>query len=131
MRKNKSEIYLANMSISLYRDGDEAMTEVKNLHRGADVEIENAYIANYRSAFSSKAKFWVSESRNSEEAELAHPGDIRGVHNSAVLGDVRLPAYDICSLFAFRTQPLFWTCTGAPPRGAYIQRRFNEYGGFW
>lgn len=31
MRKNKSEIYLANMSISLYRDGDEAMTEVKNL----------------------------------------------------------------------------------------------------
>ncbi|CAG0982193.1 MAG: hypothetical protein MPEBLZ_03419 [Candidatus Methanoperedens nitroreducens] len=59
---------LGDMSISLYRDGDEAMTEVKNLHRGADVEIENAYIANYRSAFSSKAKFWVSESKNSEEA---------------------------------------------------------------
>ncbi|MDL5503273.1 MAG: hypothetical protein QSU88_08655, partial [Candidatus Methanoperedens sp.] len=44
------------------------MTEVKNLHRGANVEIENAYIANYRSASSGKAKFWVSESKNKEEA---------------------------------------------------------------
>lgn len=59
---------LGDMSISLFRDGDEAMTEVLNLHRGANVKIENAYIANYRSASSSKAKFWISESKNKEEA---------------------------------------------------------------
>lgn len=59
---------LGDMSISLYRDGDEAMKEVKNLHRRTNVEIEKAYIANYRSTSASKAKFWVSESKNKEEA---------------------------------------------------------------
>lgn len=59
---------LGDMNIVLYRDGDIAMTEVKNLHRGTKVEIENAFIANYRSTLTNKAKFWVSESKNSEEA---------------------------------------------------------------
>jgi len=59
---------LGDMSLALYRDGDAAMTEVKSLHRGANVEIENAYIANYRSTPASKAKFWVSESKTKEEA---------------------------------------------------------------
>lgn len=60
---------LGDMNIALYREGDAAMTEVKSLHRGANVEIENAYIANYRNTPASKAKLWVSESKNSEEAE--------------------------------------------------------------
>ncbi|VVB90152.1 Uncharacterised protein [uncultured archaeon] len=59
---------LGDMTIALYRDGDIAMTEVKNLHRGTNVEIENAFIADYRGTPPSKAKFWVSESKNSEEA---------------------------------------------------------------
>ena len=69
--KNSAAIFpekLGDMSLALYREGDAAMTEVKSLHRGANVEIENAYIANYRSTQASKAKFWVSESKTSEEA---------------------------------------------------------------
>ncbi len=58
------------MTIALYRDGDAAMTDVKGLHgNNPEVKIENAYIANYRSTPASKAKFWVSESKTSEEAE--------------------------------------------------------------
>ncbi len=57
---------LGDMNIVLYRDGDVAMTEVKNLHRGSNVEIENAFIANYRSTPTNKAKFWVSESKTRE-----------------------------------------------------------------
>lgn len=98
MRKNISEIYLAifiiaviaataflylqtqekssygifpeklgDMSIALYREGDAAIAEVKNLHGGAVVP-ENAYIANYRSGTGSKAKFWISESKDSATA---------------------------------------------------------------
>ncbi|MCZ7393818.1 MAG: hypothetical protein ABOK23_05960 [Candidatus Methanoperedens sp.] len=98
MRKNKSEIYLAifivaviaataflylqtqeknssgifpeklgDMNLTLYMEGDAAIGEVKNLHGGAVVP-ENAYIANYRSTTGNKAKFWVSESKSSEEA---------------------------------------------------------------
>ena len=60
---------LGDMSLALYRDGDSAMTEVKGLHgNNPGVKIENAYIANYRSTPSSKAKFWVSESKTREEA---------------------------------------------------------------
>lgn len=59
---------LGDMNIALFREGDAAMAEVQSLHRGANVEIENAYIANYRSTPASKAKLWVSESKNSEEA---------------------------------------------------------------
>ncbi|MCX9010817.1 MAG: hypothetical protein OIN66_06810 [Candidatus Methanoperedens sp.] len=69
--KNASSIFpekLGDMSLALYRDGDAAMTEVKSLHRGANVEIEKAFIANYRGSAGNKAKFWVSESKNSEEA---------------------------------------------------------------
>ena len=69
--KSSSGIFpekLGDMSLFIYRDGDVAMTEVKSLHRGANVEIENAFIANYRSPAGNKAKFWVSESKNSEEA---------------------------------------------------------------
>lgn len=71
--ENASGIFpekLGDMSLSLYREGDVAMTEVKNLHRGANVEIENAFIANYRSPAGNKAKFWISESKNSGEAAL-------------------------------------------------------------
>ncbi len=58
---------LGDMSMALYREGDAAITEVKSLHGGAVVP-ENAYIANYRGTSGSKAKFWVSESKTSEEA---------------------------------------------------------------
>ncbi len=98
MRKNKSEIYLAafiiaviattaflylqaqeknnygffpeklgDMSITLYTEGEAAIAEVKNLH-GGSVVPEKAYIANYRSSAGNKAKFWVSESKNNEQA---------------------------------------------------------------
>lgn len=69
--KNTTGIFpekLGDMSLALFREGDAAMAEVKSLHRGANVEIENAYIANYRSTPASKAKFWVSESKNGVEA---------------------------------------------------------------
>ncbi|MFA4936323.1 MAG: hypothetical protein WC568_10860 [Candidatus Methanoperedens sp.] len=59
---------LGDMNIALYREGDAAMAEVKSLHRGLNFELENAYIANYRSSAGSKAKFWVSGSKNNEEA---------------------------------------------------------------
>lgn len=60
---------LGDMTISLYRDGDAAMADVEGLHgNNPDVKIENAYIANYRSTPTSKAKFWVSESKTREEA---------------------------------------------------------------
>ena len=60
---------LGDMTIALYRDGDAAMQDVNGLHgNNHEVKIENAYIANYRSTPASKAKFWVSESKTSEEA---------------------------------------------------------------
>ncbi len=60
---------LGDMNLALYRDGDVAMAAVRELHgNNPDVRIENAYIADYRSATTSKAKFWVSESKTDEEA---------------------------------------------------------------
>ncbi len=60
---------LGDMNLSLYREGDAAMTEVKRLHGSSpNVIVESAYIADYRGSTGSKAKFWVSESKNSEEA---------------------------------------------------------------
>ncbi len=60
---------LGDMNLSLYREGDTAMTEVKRLHGSSpNVNVENAYIADYRGSTGNKAKFWVSESKNSEEA---------------------------------------------------------------
>ncbi|HEY9204611.1 MAG TPA: hypothetical protein VIO58_01720 [Candidatus Methanoperedens sp.] len=60
---------LGDMGLTLYRDGDAAMTEVKKLHGdNPNLKIEKAYIADYRGSTGSKAKFWVSESRNNEEA---------------------------------------------------------------
>lgn len=60
---------LGDMSLAFYRDGDIAMKEVNGLHgNNPDIKIENAYIANYRNNPDSKAKFWVSDSRTSEEA---------------------------------------------------------------
>ena len=70
--KSSSGIFpkkLGDMGLVLYREGDAAMAEVKGLHgNNPDVKIENAYIANYRGTPANKAKFWVSESQNSEEA---------------------------------------------------------------
>ncbi len=71
LEKNTTGMFpekLGDMSLALYRDGDVAMEEVKSLHRGTNVEIENAFIANYRSSAGNKAKFWMSESKNNEEA---------------------------------------------------------------
>lgn len=70
--KNTTGIFpekLGGMDLALYREGDTAMEAVKELHgNNPGVKIENAYIANYRSPSGNKAKFWVSESSNSEEA---------------------------------------------------------------
>jgi len=71
---------LGDMSLALYRDGDAAMTEVKGLHgNNPGVKIENAYIADYRSTPTNKAKFWVSESKTGMEAE-----SLLGAMNSRV-----------------------------------------------
>lgn len=60
---------LGDMNIALYREGEAAMAEVKQLHGNSPiVKIEDAYIANYRNSRGSKAKFWVSGSKNNEEA---------------------------------------------------------------
>ncbi len=72
--KNTTGIFpdkLGDTNLALYREGDTAMEAVKELHgNNPGVIIENAYIANYRSpSGSNKAKFWVSESSNSEEAD--------------------------------------------------------------
>lgn len=98
MRKNKPELYLAifiiavivstaflyfqtqestygifpeklgDMNLALYREGEVAIAEIRSLHNKA-IELENGYIAIYRSSSGNKAKFWVSESENSETAE--------------------------------------------------------------
>jgi len=71
---------LGDMSLALYRDGDAAMTEVKGLHgNNPGVKIENAYIADYRSTPTNKAKFWVSESKTGMEA-----ASLLGAMNSRV-----------------------------------------------
>ncbi len=60
---------IGDMNLALYRDGDAAMAEVKGLHgNNPGVKIEKAYIADYRSTPTNKAKFWVSESKTGEEA---------------------------------------------------------------
>jgi len=79
---------LGDMNIVLYRDGDVAMNEVKGLHgNNPGVIIENAYIANYRSTPASKAKFWVSESKTSEEAESLLKSMNRGVGKTGMFSE--------------------------------------------
>ncbi|MCZ7358668.1 MAG: hypothetical protein O8C55_01215 [Candidatus Methanoperedens sp.] len=71
---------LGYVNLVLYRDGDAAMTEVKGLHgNNPGVKIENAYIADYRSTPTNKAKFWVSESKTGMEA-----ASLLGAMNSRV-----------------------------------------------
>ncbi len=62
---------LGDMTLALYREGAPAITEVKNLHQGQNLGMENAYIAYYRSKEGNKAKLWVSESKNDERAASA------------------------------------------------------------
>ncbi|MBU4223278.1 MAG: hypothetical protein KKA10_16930 [Euryarchaeota archaeon] len=79
---------LGDMNIVLYRDGDVAMNEVKGLHgNNPGVIIENAYIANYRSTPASKAKFWVSESKTSEEADSLLESMNRGVGKTGMFSE--------------------------------------------
>jgi hypothetical protein len=79
---------LGDMNIVLYRDGDIAMNEVKGLHgNNPGVIIENAYIANYRSTPTSKAKFWVSESKTSEEAGSLLESMNRGVGKTGMFSE--------------------------------------------
>lgn len=90
-QKNTYEMFpekLGDMNIVLYRDGDVAMNEVKGLHgNNPGVIIENAYIANYRSTPASKAKFWVSESKTSEEAESLLESMNRGVGKTGMFSE--------------------------------------------
>lgn len=60
---------LGDMNLAFYRDGEIAISTVKQLHsNNPGVIIENAYLADYQSTPTNKAKFWVSVSKNSEEA---------------------------------------------------------------
>ncbi len=65
--KNNTSMFpekLGDMNLVLYRDGDIAMNEVRGLHgNNPDVNIENAFVADYRGTSTSTAKFWVSESK--------------------------------------------------------------------
>ncbi|MDO8725896.1 MAG: hypothetical protein Q7J35_07510 [Candidatus Methanoperedens sp.] len=90
-QKNSYGIFpekLGDMNLVLYRDGDVAMNEVKGLHgNNPGVIIEKAYIANYRGASSSKAKFWVSESKTSKEAESLLESMNRGVGKTGMFSN--------------------------------------------
>ena len=59
---------LGDMSLTLYNEGDVAIEQIKELHGGTPRKIENAYVVVYNSNSSNKAKFWVSESTNNDEA---------------------------------------------------------------
>jgi len=94
-QKNSYGIFpekLGDMNIVLYKVGDVAMNEVKGLHgNNPGVIIENAYIAtyiaNYRNTSASKAKFWVSESKTSEEAESLLESMNRGVGKTGMFSE--------------------------------------------
>ncbi len=59
---------LGDMSIVLYKEGDAAINEIKELHGGLPRKIENGYVVDYTGNSSNKAKFWVSESANNNDA---------------------------------------------------------------
>lgn len=70
--KNSTGIFpekMGDMNLAFYRDGEIALSTVRQLHgNNPGVIIENAYLADYQSTPTNKAKFWVSVSKNSEEA---------------------------------------------------------------
>lgn len=59
---------MGDMSLTLYKEGDVAIEQIKELHGGTPRKIENAYVVDYNGNSSNKAKFWVSESANHEDA---------------------------------------------------------------
>ncbi len=59
---------LGDMSISAYKEGDVAIKEIKELHGDLSRIIENGYVVDYIGNSSNKAKFWVTESANHDDA---------------------------------------------------------------
>lgn len=60
---------LGDMNLAFYREGEIAISTVRQLHgNNPGVLIENAYLADYQSTPTNKAKFWVSVSNTSDEA---------------------------------------------------------------
>lgn len=114
---------LGDMNIALYREGDAAMAAVKELHgNNPVVKLENAYIANYRSSSGNKAKFWVSGSKNNEEATMlleamnsrvgktgmfsdSTPLDIEGITVYFVTGQ---PGLGLYHYFYAKDKRVFW-----------------------
>ncbi|MFA4957531.1 MAG: hypothetical protein WC556_11235 [Candidatus Methanoperedens sp.] len=79
---------LGDMNLVLYRDGEIAMSAVKQLHGNNPlVKIESAYIADYRSTPTNKAKFWMSESKTSENAASLLVSMNSGVGKTGMFSD--------------------------------------------
>ena len=135
---------LGDMNIVLYRDGDVAMNEVKGLHgNNPGVIIENAYIANYRSTPTSKAKFWISESKTNTEAVSllesmdsgvgktgmfsdSTPMTIGGVGVSFVTGQPQLGLYHY---FYAKDKRVFWIQVDNPDkayRESFVKEAINR-----
>ncbi len=113
---------LGDMSLALYKDGNEAMTEVKNLHRGRNVEIEKAFIANYRGAPPTKAKFWVSESKNNEEASSLLTDMNSRVGKTGMFSDSTLMTIESTTVYFV---------TGRPELGLYHYFYAKDKRVFW
>lgn len=58
---------LGGMNITSYDGGYDAIEKIKGLHGGLPRRIDVAYVVDY-SSNSSKAKFWVTESANNNDA---------------------------------------------------------------
>lgn len=59
---------LGDMDLATYKEGDAAIKEINELHGNSLRKIEKGYIVEYNSNSGSKAKFWVSESKNNKDA---------------------------------------------------------------
>ena len=69
--KNATGIFpkkLGDMDLVIYKEGDAAIKEINELHGNGLRKIEKGYIVEYSSNSGSRAKFWVSESKNNDEA---------------------------------------------------------------
>jgi hypothetical protein len=59
---------LGDMKMISFKGGYAAIEEIKGLHGGLPRRIDNAYVVDYTGNSSNKAKFWVTEASNHDDA---------------------------------------------------------------
>jgi hypothetical protein len=59
-----------NMERTLYITGEEAIESVMKLHRGSDIELEDAVVCEYKGANGANMIIWASLSGNKNEANI-------------------------------------------------------------